>query len=235
LHHRIQSNELFTSGHYLLWQIGIAHGDVSLWNLMVRISSDGATHFAILNDFDLAAIMEPGAVSPSKVGFERTGTKPFMAVDLLIKNDGMIKRLYAHDLESMIWCMVWYLEPQPNWTHGSMEEVGDRKLAATLRFKAKEPSEWAIDNDAEGLWASVIRILKAWIMSRPDEVEGSEAINSFDNHDHLRLFDQHMPYPKRPGKEDWDSRWMGWKLFTGDADVVNAITETGKNKLEGKN
>jgi hypothetical protein len=112
---------LFTSGHYLLLQIGIAHGDVSLWNLMVQTSSDGITpDFAVLDDFDLAAIMEPGEESPSKVGFERTGTMPFMAVDLLLQDTGMIKRLYAHDLELMICCMVWYLEPQPDcsWTHG---------------------------------------------------------------------------------------------------------------------
>ncbi|KAJ2925917.1 hypothetical protein H1R20_g11178, partial [Candolleomyces eurysporus] len=46
--------------HYLLWQIGIAHGDISLSNLMVRTSYDGVTHFAVLNDFDLATIMELG-------------------------------------------------------------------------------------------------------------------------------------------------------------------------------
>ena len=118
----------------------------------------------------------------------------------------MIKGLYTHDLESMIWCMVWYLEPQPDWTHGWMEKVGTLKLAAALLFKVKEPSEWAIDNDAEGLWTSVIGILKAWIMSRPDEVEWSEVTNNFTDHDHLRLFDKYMPYPKRLGKGDWDSR-----------------------------
>jgi hypothetical protein len=198
---------------------------------MVQTSSDGITpDFAVLNDFDLAAIMEPGEEFPSKVGFERTGTMPFMAVDLLLQDTGMIKGLYAHDLESMIWCMVWYLEPQPDWTHGCMKKVGTLKLAAALLFKVKELSEWAVDNDAEGLWGSVIRILKEWIMSRPDEVEGTEATNNFTDHDHLRLFDKHMPYPKRAGKGGWDSRWTGWKLPNGD---VAAVTETWKNK--GKN
>jgi hypothetical protein len=43
--------------------------------------------------------MEPGEESPSEVGFERMGTMPYMAVDLLLQDTGMIKhRLYAHDL-----------------------------------------------------------------------------------------------------------------------------------------
>jgi hypothetical protein len=71
-----------------------------------------------------------------------------------------------------------------------MEKVGTSKLAAAFHFKVKEPSEWAVDNDVEGLWGSVIRILKEWIMSRPDEVEGTEATNIFTDHDHLRLFDK---------------------------------------------
>ncbi|KAJ2912893.1 hypothetical protein MD484_g7522, partial [Candolleomyces efflorescens] len=216
--------------HYLLWQLGIAHSDVSLWNLMVRTSSDadGVTPLGVLNDFDLAAIMEPGAESPSKAGLERTGTKPFMAVDLLMKPSEMIKHLYAHDLESMIWCMVWYLEPQPDWTHGSLETVGRNKVASAMFFKAKESSEWAIENDAQDLWVPIIRILKQWVKSRLDAVEDSETPGSFNSHDHLRLFDLHMPYPKRRGKEDWDPTWMGWKVLTKDAGDILYMAAFGR-------
>jgi hypothetical protein len=154
-------------GHYLLWQLGVAHGGISFWNLMVRTSFDGVTHFAVLNGFDLAAIMEPGEESPWKVGFERAGTKPFMAIDLLVKNSGMIKRLYAHDLVAMIWCMVWCLEPQPRWTHGFMEDIMRDRISTSLLFNPVEPTDCAIDSDAEDLWGSVISILKVWIMSRP--------------------------------------------------------------------
>ena len=160
---------------------------------MVRSSGDDATHFAVLNDFDLAALMEPGDESPSKVGFEKTGTKPFMAVDLLLRNDKNPKRLYTHDLEAMIWCMLWFLEPHPEWTHGSMEAVGRDKIATSFLLAPNDPSDWAID------------ILKAWITSRPAAVKMAEPVTEcLTNHDHLLLFNAHMPYPIRPKKEEWD-------------------------------
>ena len=180
---------------------------------MVRSSADGATHFAVLNDFDLAALMEPGDESPSKAGFEKTGTKPFMAVDLLLRNDKNPKRLYTHDLEAMIWCMLWFLEPHPEWTHGSMEAVGRDKIATSFLLAPNDPSDWAIDNDAEDLWTAVIDILKVWITSRPVAVKMAEpAAQCLTNHDHLLLFNAHMPYPTRPEKEEWDLGWMRWHL-----------------------
>ena len=59
----------------------------------------------ILNDFDLAHLR--GRPRPS--GTERTGTMPFMALDLLTKDawDGKVKRLYRHDCESFAWVLLW--------------------------------------------------------------------------------------------------------------------------------
>ena len=59
----------------------------------------------ILNDFDLAHLR--GEQRPS--GTERTGTMPFMALDLLTKDawDGKVKRLYRHDCESFAWVLLW--------------------------------------------------------------------------------------------------------------------------------
>jgi hypothetical protein len=49
---------------------------------MVRKTNNVA--HGVVNDFDLATIMTPGQASPTtKQGFERTGTKPFMAILLL--------------------------------------------------------------------------------------------------------------------------------------------------------
>ncbi|KAJ2921473.1 hypothetical protein H1R20_g15621, partial [Candolleomyces eurysporus] len=187
--------------HYLLWQIGIAHGDISLWNLMVRTSFDRITH---------AAIMELGQEYPSRIGFERTGTKPFMAIDLLDGNDGTMKPLYLHDLEAMIWCTVWFLEPQPEWVYGSMRQVANNKAGAALCWDEEELPECALDKEAEHLWAPVVNILKEWVFSRPHAVK-------------------YLPYPERPEKKDWDSTWMGWKLPASDI-VPN--TETGKNEFK---
>ncbi|RXW24071.1 hypothetical protein EST38_g1775 [Candolleomyces aberdarensis] len=215
--------------HYFLWQTGIAHVDISLWNLMVRTASDCATHFAVLNGFNLAAIMEPGQESPLKLGFERAGTKPFMALDLLSENDRSIKRMYFHDLEAMIWCMVWFWEPQPEWVSGSMRQVADNKAGASLLFKANNPPEWATDNEAEHLWTSVIRLLKVWIVSRPTTVEMVEVRQYFTDHDNLLLFHKHLPYPERQEKKDWDSRWMSRKLPVGDIITNTDWEDEGKN------
>ncbi|KAK0216566.1 hypothetical protein EDD85DRAFT_962350 [Armillaria nabsnona] len=120
--------------HYLLWRIGIAHGDISFKNLMYN----AVTAKAVVNDFDLAAIMEPGGTSPQKRGFERMGTKPFMALELLWKAQGEVKRKYRHDLESFAWCLLWcaMAEPFPDKAiHGSLRDVYDSKSGFTVALR----------------------------------------------------------------------------------------------------
>ena len=87
--------------HRLLWVIGIAHGDVSFHNIMFN----PRTKVAVLNDFDLASIMAPGAPSPPRVGFRRTGTPLFMALELL--SDEAKPQFYRHDLESCAWVLLY--------------------------------------------------------------------------------------------------------------------------------
>lgn len=110
-----------------MWRSGIAHGDISLTNLMYRIVDSELV--GMLNDFDLAAIMEPGARSPPKLGWERTGTLPFLALDLLRYHSGEIGRRYRHDLESFSWCLLWemLIEPSSTWTEGTLKEVLDSR------------------------------------------------------------------------------------------------------------
>ncbi len=59
----------------------------------------------ILNDFDLAHLADRDPPS----GLERTGTMPFMALDLLTDEawEGGVKRLYRHDCESFAWVLLW--------------------------------------------------------------------------------------------------------------------------------
>lgn len=85
----------------------------------------------ILNDFDLAAIMEPGVRNPKRSGWERTGSFPFMAIDLLNYPDGGLKRWYRHDLESFLFCLIWQMlaEPPTSWIHKGITVVaGDKNL-----------------------------------------------------------------------------------------------------------
>ena len=63
----------------------------------------------VLNDFDLASIMEPGATSPPMTGIRRTGTPIFISVDLL-SDEALsvgVPRVYRHDLESFAWILLY--------------------------------------------------------------------------------------------------------------------------------
>ena len=52
----------------------------------------------VLNDFDLARLTTPGNVYSR--GFDRTGTTPFLALDLLAEDAqaGKVERRYRHEL-----------------------------------------------------------------------------------------------------------------------------------------
>ncbi|KAF8881760.1 hypothetical protein BD779DRAFT_995636 [Infundibulicybe gibba] len=88
--------------HLHLWRDGIRHCDISVSNLMY----DKVHDRGILNDFDLAQLR--GRLPPS--GTERTGTMPFMALDLLrgpATWHGHVEREYRHDAESFAWVLFW--------------------------------------------------------------------------------------------------------------------------------
>jgi hypothetical protein len=98
-------------GHYHLWVGGVQHNDISVENLMYDVREDevgdgqNRRYVGILNDYDLAHLH--GRIRPT--GAERTGTMPFMALDLLTEKawNGQVKRLYRHDCESFAWVLLW--------------------------------------------------------------------------------------------------------------------------------
>ncbi|KAK7029727.1 other 1 protein kinase [Favolaschia claudopus] len=76
----------------------IMHRDISVANLMFH-EVDGKM-YGVLNDFDHALDFGKKSVPASK---QRTGTKPFMAIDLLLEPP---EHLYRHDLESFLYVLV---------------------------------------------------------------------------------------------------------------------------------
>ena len=70
---------------------------------MYAISAKAGVPVGIINDFDLASW-----VDYSTTNNDRTGTIPFMAIDLLNGGlDSRIPRLYRHDLESFCWVLAY--------------------------------------------------------------------------------------------------------------------------------
>jgi len=59
----------------------------------------------IVNDWDMASILNDAGEVPTSAAKHRTGTIPFMARDLLVENPP--PRLYRHDLESFFFVLVW--------------------------------------------------------------------------------------------------------------------------------
>jgi hypothetical protein len=68
-----------------------------------RDSSGQDVVVGVLNDYDLSSLKK------GPTGRERTGTVPFMALDLLKEKAtaGKVEHLYRHDAESFIWVLTW--------------------------------------------------------------------------------------------------------------------------------
>jgi len=88
--------------HYGLWTNGVYHRDISDGNLMYR--KDKGKVIGVLADFDLSSL--EGDVTSNT---ERTGTVPFMALDLLSKKAlaGEVKHDYGHEAEAYFWVGVY--------------------------------------------------------------------------------------------------------------------------------
>ncbi|KAK7055340.1 other 1 protein kinase [Favolaschia claudopus] len=89
---------IFECYRWLYEKAHIMHRDISVANLMFH-EVDGKM-YGVLNDFDHALDFGKKSVSASK---QRTGTKPFMAIDLLLEPP---EHLYRHDLESFLYVLV---------------------------------------------------------------------------------------------------------------------------------
>ncbi|KAG1893854.1 uncharacterized protein F5891DRAFT_743323 [Suillus fuscotomentosus] len=105
----LQGKELFDVWHQCilchltLWKEGVCHQNISPGNLM-WYWKDGK-QIGVLNDYDLSSLAD----DPGPRGNKRTVLVPFMALDFIIREgqQGKVKHLYRHDLESFMWCFVW--------------------------------------------------------------------------------------------------------------------------------
>jgi serine/threonine protein kinase len=82
-----------------LWEKGFHHRDISPGNMMYYRDEAGVV--GVLNDWDLAAVI-PSSGSPNT---DRTGTIPFMALQLLSAH--RVPHMFRHDAESFIWLFLW--------------------------------------------------------------------------------------------------------------------------------
>ncbi|KAH9934136.1 uncharacterized protein B0H18DRAFT_870057 [Fomitopsis serialis] len=174
--------------HMILWigngKYRVEHTDVSFWNL-------GVCPFSLcirLRDFDLARVVVAG--QPSKPqGSERTGTVPFMALDLLTEAywNGQRERLYRHDLEAFVWVAMYFAwafddegledltSPVQVWLTGDYDQCRLAK-GDFLRTRAGELPDWMTSEDTPlGYALSFARMISQWLVG--EEAQRRKAAN----------------------------------------------------------
>ncbi|TFY76635.1 hypothetical protein EWM64_g7376 [Hericium alpestre] len=127
--------------HYVVYEkAGILHRDLSVSNLMFRLSTRGP--FGVLNDWDLSedvAERKQDGSQKHPAARHRTGTAPFMALELLYEK--LPCHLYCHDLKSFVWILIWcalhfdlqgcekpLLPVVKSWTRGDWKDIQGHKM-----------------------------------------------------------------------------------------------------------
>ncbi|CAL1715800.1 unnamed protein product [Somion occarium] len=141
--------------HFAMWIAGVKHCDPSEGNMLYR--EKGNKNHGVLNDWDLSSVE---GLSDHK-GLERTGTVPFMSLELLNRKfwRGRIRREYRHDLESFIWMLPWAVfcyedcqrkeppDPVRLWQTGNYEQCREKKVDFTGKMaefieEQRIPPQW---------------------------------------------------------------------------------------------
>ncbi|KAJ7025736.1 hypothetical protein C8F04DRAFT_1127406 [Mycena alexandri] len=117
---------IFKCYRWLYETVKIMHRDISVNNLMFH--RVGEKVYGVLNDFDLAVWLD-GENSTSR---QRTGTKPYMARDLLDASPPPHR--YRHDLESFLYVLVFLTckikgSRLARWASLPMDDLRDAKIA----------------------------------------------------------------------------------------------------------
>lgn len=117
------------TGHYHAYHTGrILHRDISESNLMIFRPAESAEVVGILNDFDMATerLLDAKEAEVS-AAHHRTGTLPFMALELVDNDETEPVHLYRHDLESFFCILIWAA------THYDFDSRAKRDTPGVLR------------------------------------------------------------------------------------------------------
>jgi hypothetical protein len=176
--------------------------------MMWRQDKNG-TLIGVLNDYDLSSL----ATGQGPLGNERTGTVPFMALDLLTKRGqrGEVEHLYRHDLESFIWVLPWVFlrykdgelltsgRPFDEWATKDAETVFEKKTVFLQNFLDFQPpgidlSMWSLVADclevlrSEASRRQRLRYDQLKLLRKPAQEEEIVAEIERDDADFLNLF-----------------------------------------------
>ncbi|RXW21539.1 hypothetical protein EST38_g4307 [Candolleomyces aberdarensis] len=176
----------------------ILHRDLSENNLMLYLGKEGRIK-GVLNDWDMASFKDTlGKIDWLLAAHHRTGTPPFMAIDLL-KADPP-PHLYRHELESFFYILLWgalHYDVSAGVRHptvmvikrweGEYGDIGNAKNAFFSDYEVAEPILDAIRPEFHELRDEWIEPLY-WLIrdaraSRPVPRPGRKAPTEAYDHD----------------------------------------------------
>jgi len=182
--------------HSFLWKYHVEHGDPSVNNMMY----DPDEQCGVFTDFDLS----PLQWEPRVFGTDRTGTIPFMAIEVSTKSywDRRIPRLYYHELESFIWILPYVFllyeagirRPNPHvdtWRTSDYVTCSEKKLRF-LTTAALDDAERTVRPNFQAFWELARRLCRA-------------LSNFRSNHEnHLDEYRTNPPPPSLGSNDLWD-------------------------------
>ena len=141
-------------------ELGIKHRDVSINNLMFRRLKDGSVQ-GVLNDWDVASTRETES-RPDHVGM-RTGTRPFMSMDLHVDNPPV--HMVRFDYESLLYVLYWICV---GYSDGGLLPEEKRHP------NAKKWSKW-VSADDDDVWNAKVAFVHLMVL---DETKFPEQFRS---------------------------------------------------------
>ncbi|KAF8798526.1 hypothetical protein BYT27DRAFT_7150876 [Phlegmacium glaucopus] len=181
--------DVFRCYRWLYEEAKVIHRDVSLNNIMYRQKDDYL--YGVLSDYDLSLSLL--RQNPGPTSNQRTGTKPYMAIDLLHPTPPT--HLYRHDLESLFYVIVVLTSryhkgreienpPLQEWFDLGADALGKEKKAF-LTDPAPQPTA---DFQRVMIWTSQMRLMfRDGLQARADHDEtmvvkslGKQANSVFD-------------------------------------------------------
>ncbi|KAI5887850.1 uncharacterized protein SCHCODRAFT_02692454 [Schizophyllum commune H4-8] len=174
----------------------ILHGDISASNAMARRDAKGKV-FGLLSDWGLSCLADAHNLGTSSTSRHRTGTAPFMAMDLqraASKYSVAADHRYCHDLESFFWLLLWAVlhfdlkrKRHRNCTHEDW--IGDcRECAARFKrdFMTYGGTWDRVVDDVLDMWQP---ILKRWVKPLARMIYTARERSTHWNDDNFRVFD----------------------------------------------
>ena len=171
----------------------------------------GLAHGVACN-LDLGSLMVPRSVSPPRSGLERLGLKPFLPTEMLLAADGTVAPQYHHDLEAIIWSMVWWLKERPDWASFTFAFCFTARLKWTKNQEYSEPPV-GLHEDRKVLWPKIRSAAQKFF-------QHSMIGNIETPQEALQIVHEFLPCPLPEG-----SKWFSYEF--ADVEIREGDARTG--------